>query len=476
MTTVNRPFSCGLASPVPVFSLVSAFVLAFPPSMQAQDAFGSGPSAGMENVVEFEVADYGDYTVVTGRNGGLPGEPPLLEGCTNGTIAEQDDTVHLPRDEYKKLVVMPDGREMLGLSLCDLTCREVAAEEELPPADFPIMPRTIALPPGMKMSGLPRPAGDEYAFWPRSCYGWNLGEYVDRGREHALAGVSVPVSGSDDVVITRKLLDEIMRVNELAAGNPDYSCRIAALGLKYFSHCRVKESQEIARDQLDLESNREVVLLKRVLRFKESIARIKASDAPASKREMLAARLEKEGKLYDALVERLRVEEMQDNGVARYHLAMLYRRLGERKLAFEKLKEAVESTWAQTDRALLTRANVALGDSLMDASTAALRQGAEPLSLARLRNASAAYRRACVLSPRDQAAVTGLLRCCKQAAAIHPCFDNSLMLAGAYCLSGDFGRAQGLYDACAEINADDPRLRKARLVAQQCQRRSGSAG
>ncbi|HMY04678.1 MAG TPA: hypothetical protein PKA48_15040, partial [Candidatus Obscuribacter sp.] len=66
MTTVNRPFSCGLASPVPVFSLVSAFVLAFPPSMQAQDAFGSGPSAGMENVVEFEVADYGDYTVVTG--------------------------------------------------------------------------------------------------------------------------------------------------------------------------------------------------------------------------------------------------------------------------------------------------------------------------------------------------------------------------------------------------------------------------
>lgn len=240
------------------------------------------------------------------------------------------------------------------------------------------------------------------------------------------------------------------------------------------SHIAGLRSRKIAREQLDLDSNREVVLLKRVLRFKESIASIKASDAPASKREMLAARLEKEGKLYDALVERLRVEEMQDNGVSRYHLAMLYRRLGEKKLAFEKLKEAVEATWAKTDRALLTRANVALGDSLLEASTAALRQGAEPLSLARLRNASAAYRRACVLCPRDKAAVSGLLRCCKQAAAIHPCFDNSLMLAGAYCLAGDFGRAQGLYDDCAETNANDPRLRQARLVVQQCQRRSSS--
>lgn len=41
--------------------------------MQAQDAFGRGPRGGMENVVEFEVADYGDYTVVNGRNGSFSG-------------------------------------------------------------------------------------------------------------------------------------------------------------------------------------------------------------------------------------------------------------------------------------------------------------------------------------------------------------------------------------------------------------------
>lgn len=443
---------------VPIISclFLSSFWVSLNTAALAQDAFGSGPGGGVDGFYSGDYA-YGTQTSVTGVNS------PTLEGETNGTIAPYnlEGLIRLPRDEYDKLVTLPAPRILLGAALTDLTTREIAAEEEVAPPDFPPLPRSISLPAGVTNQACHYPSREEFAVPGGLSDGWNMGGTAYSDRRAVLAGAAPVVSGTTDLFIEQSLLDYIMKVGEMCGNNEDYNCRLGALGLKMMYQYKLPElAFPMSGNEMDLEIRE----LKRALRFRENIAKIPAVTASCAARAKNAERLENCGKPFEALVERLRIVEISDDGPSRYYLARLYRRIGEKKLAFETLKEALEAKWKPRDRAILGQAHSLVGAILLDASHSASRINNRELHLLRLRNASIAFRRALIIDPQDAQAQDGLLRVAKEAVAADPSFDNYLCLAGANLLAGNTERAQIAYDECAEINAGDPRLRQARSI------------
>lgn len=440
----------------------------------AQDAFGCGPGGGP--VDTFSTGGYGyPVTTVEGENYGdsfTSGEyptAPTLQGETNGTIEMQDEEdrgmARLPRPEYEKLVTLPAPRVLLGAATGDLTTREIAAEEEVAPPIFPPMPKAITLPPSVHPGQSYIPKVEEFGYAQINDGGWNLGSTAYATRRGLVNGKPMDISVMEDVYIDKALLARIMDVNELCSNNEDYLCRLSALGLQMLHQFSIPELTFAT----PTDSDPEIRELKRTLTFRENIAKKPASKANAATRAKEATSLEKQGKLFAALVERLRVVEMLNDGPSRYHLAKLYGKLGERKLAFETLREALEANWASKDRMLLGQAHGLAGAMLLDASRSASRNNHSELSLLRLKIASIECRKALIINPRDQQAQQDLLKIAKIAVTNDNSFDNNLCLAGAYMLSGEVERAQVAYDQCAEISANDPRLKQARSIVKYIQ-------
>ena len=115
--------------------------------------------------------------------------------------------------------------------------------------------------------------------------------------------------------------------------------------------------------------------LEAMAQFKQSLNQTKASTASPAQRAHLADRLEAQGLYYDALVERLRCVDLLDSGPSRYKLANLYLLMGEKKMAFETLKEATENHWSSAERDDLIATHIMLGDVLFDSAKDALRKG-----------------------------------------------------------------------------------------------------
>lgn len=479
-------------------------ILSIANAARAQDAFGSGPGGGDR----FRTSTFGsrtrvgDHTVVQGVNSELVdgfycfdgeassdslddlGQAPTLQGYTTGTIApagpllpgqslqsdsygenSSTDLVRIPRAEFKKLVEMPDGLDLLGLSLCDQTCLEIAAQEPNSPESM-LTPRAVVLSQasaGARSSY----SGNNFQMWPESLCGWNLGSYVDP--ERRAPGEGAVVDGRLDKFIEPSLLAEVMRVGELCGSNPDYYPRLAAYGLKYRRHFRQRSPREVALDASDAVSSKgdsEIALLKRVLRVKTDLAAIKPRSEDPARRMLSAEKFESEGNLYEALVDRLRLEEMQDDAVSRYRVAVLYRALGEHKLAYEKVKEALECQFKPSEKSLQCKANLLAGDILMEAVKEADRHGSLAISQARLRNATAAYRRACLLCPFDTAVGARLLKAARLAEAMESNVENKLMLVGAYRYAGDSESAQNLLDELVASAGGDIRVKQIRYAMQ----------
>lgn len=370
----------------------------------------------------------------------------------------------MARRLFNEQVTLPDGRDVLGLSICDLTCNRIALEEANVPADFPPLPKCIKIPDGITSESIRRPIPELFSKWPRSKAGWNLGRITASAADMAGYSGSAPLDKDLDVIIPGSLMAKIGRVSSLASENSDYDCRLAVLGLQYQHEYRVKSVAELNSDSLDVRKTAEVAMLERVLRFKELLAAKIPTTGTVKVREARAAQLEAVGSIYEALFERLKIEEMIANGPSHFRVAILYRSIGEDKLAFEKLKEAVESDWPKADAHLLASANKELADILMKAYGTAVKVGNRDLALGRLRNASRAYRQSFLLNTNDTAALEGLKRTAHIATIEEPCFDNYLMLGSAQLLSGQLEKAQEAYKQCAVYNPNDPLLKQARKV------------
>ncbi len=465
-------------------------------SVMAQDAFGSGPGGGDTRFQTFTVGS-GGPTFVWGVNESSPedydyaddpeyadslGQAPALQGRTNGWIypsamgsqaqllgssgdTSSTELVRIPRAEFKKLVEMPDGLDLLGLSFCDQTCLEIAAQEPNSP-DAMLTPRAVSLSQASK-GARSSYEGNNFQKWGTSLSGWNLGVYVDP--ERRAPGEAAVVDGRLDKFIEPTLLAEVMRVGEICGNNPDYQARLAAYGLKYRRHFRERSAKEVALDASDAVSSKgdsEIALLKRVLRVKTELAAIKPRSEDPGKRMQSAEKFEREGNYYEALVDRLRLEEMQDDAVSRYRVAVLYRELGEHKLAYEKVKEALECQFKPSEKSLQCKANILAGDILMEAVKEADRHGSLAISQARLRNATAAYRRACLLCPFDTAVGSRLLKAARLAEAMESNVENKLMLVGAYRYAGDSESAQNLLDELVASAGGDIRVKQIRYAMQ----------
>ena len=442
-------------------SISSVAVIALSPTAMAQDAFGSSEQLRSDKV-EFSSRGQGlDDTTVSPQGSDSQGaDTDQFTGVCPGS----SESIRMARRLFNEQVTLPDGRDVLGLSICDLTCNRIALEEAPVPADFPPLPKCIKIPDGITSESIRRPIPELFSKWPSTRAGWNLGRMTASAAETAGYRGPAPLDKDLDVVIPGSLMAKIGRVSSLASENPDYDCRLAVLGLQYQHEYRVKPIAELNSDSLDNGKSPEVAMLERVLRFKEILAAKIPTTGTVKVREARATQLEAAGSTYEALFERLKIEEMIANGPSHFRVALLYRSIGEDKLAFEKLKEALESDWPRADAHLLASANKELADILMKAYGTAVKVGNRDLALGRLRNASTAYRQSFLLNTDDTAALEGLKRTAHIATVEEPCFDNYLMLGGAQLLSGQLVKAQEAYKQCAALNPNNPLLKQARKV------------
>lgn len=464
----SRLCRCWLAMSVPLVS--AAFFCC--PSAHSQDAFGWGPGGNWTTVIGVNESGSGGDSEQIGVDsfgsgpGPEEGTAPYLEGATNGTIYQSE--------EFGMRSQMPDGRLMLGQSLCDLSTQEVAADEEIPPPDFPPMPKKISILKEVSEQAQrrlaehknlleefesdeePRPLGTQRS----SVYAGKLTDAeiaADNARKARYAR---------QYSVSRETLMRSQKVDTESANNPDFTARVAALSLKYRHDQNNQNAFERARELLNKKPGSPDQEVENLTKFKEAISAVKTSSATPMQRQKLAEKLEAQGKWYDALVERLRVVDMLDDGPSRFYLARVYQNIGEHKLAFETLRDAVSKDWSADEKPLLKECHLLMGESLFTSAREARKEGRADINMLRLRNASVSFRRAATMDPSDHRGANGLLKVAKEACAIDASFDNNLMLGGAYVLLGDLERAKMAYDECQAIAPDDVRLKHARLICQ----------
>lgn len=177
-------------------------------------------------------------------------------------------------------------------------------------------------------------------------------------------------------------------------------------------------------------------------------------------RHQMAETAETEGRFRTAQVEYRKVCRMTDDGSAHADLARSLYKDGQDVAAFEELKIAVNKPWK--DKVEQAKCHTMLGDLLWKYAKVARDRGDRQAGLKRLQNAAISYRRAVTLNPSYSDAIQGLKEVAREAVSINGSFDNHLMLAGAYQLSGDFEHAKMEFEEAWKKNPNSPALAKAR--------------
>jgi len=177
-------------------------------------------------------------------------------------------------------------------------------------------------------------------------------------------------------------------------------------------------------------------------------------------RHQIAETAETEGRFRTAQVEYRKVCRMTDDGTSHADLARSLLKDGQDVAAFEELKIAVNKQWS--DKVEQAKCHSMLGDLLWRYAKVARDRGDRQAGLKRLQNAAISYRRAVTLNPSYSDAIQGLKEVAREAVSISGTFDNHLMLAGAYQLSGDFEHAKMEFEEAWKKNPNSPALAKAR--------------
>ncbi len=168
------------------------------------------------------------------------------------------------------------------------------------------------------------------------------------------------------------------------------------------------------------------------------------------------------GNYTTAIVEYRKCVMMSDTGPVRARLGRVLLKQGKVVEGFSELKTAVAKQWPDSEKNDLADCHRQLGEILKEFAIKARDRGDLDRALKRLQNAGIEYRRAVTLNPLNTDAISGLTDIAREAVAIRPSFDNHLMLAGAYQLSGDYDRAKMEYEACWKIDKNNPTLSAAR--------------
>lgn len=450
--------------------LAAGLLLSNQPTTMAQDAFFSssaGPSSLSYDCTSTTVT--GD--VFSPQSSETRGKTNL-SGSTEGTIGESEemilerqnqstltgDNIAVRLDEFRKGCRIPDARILLGESMCDQSYRPIACDEVQAPKDLPPLPNQISLPREIEESSIRHdPVGSNSSVLKPLQFAlpFNLNRTADRENSQP-AEILVPASA------VKALAD----ANSEAANNPDFDCLFAAYCLQLQQTGQVKACLEVPikllRNAVGLEPNAWVTMAA----LKSAIAKIPANPAGAPERSRLADQLEAQGKLYDALVERLRCVDLVDDGMSRLHLAKLLIRLKERKLAYETLRDAAEKSWPRHQSQELSEVHSLMGEYIYFLAQEARKAGNTNLYMMRLRNASVCFRRCLFLDKYNRAAAETLGRIAREAICMDQSFDNHLLLGSVNLISGDLERADIAYSQCALINNRDPRLSLARKFYQ----------
>ncbi|MBC7997459.1 MAG: tetratricopeptide repeat protein [Leptolyngbya sp.] len=180
----------------------------------------------------------------------------------------------------------------------------------------------------------------------------------------------------------------------------------------------------------------------------------------AKVRHSIAETAETEGRFKTAQVEYRKVTRMTDDGASHADLARSLRKDGQDVPAFEEMKIAINKPWKDKNEQAACHSQ--LGDVLWQYAKSARDRGDKVAGMKRLQNAAVCYRRAVTLNPAYSDAIQGLKEVAREAVSINPSFDNHLMLAGAYQLSGDFEHAKMEYEECWKKGPTSPALAKAR--------------
>jgi len=168
------------------------------------------------------------------------------------------------------------------------------------------------------------------------------------------------------------------------------------------------------------------------------------------------------GEYEAAIVEYRKCTHISDSGETHARLGQVLLKAGKVVDAFNELKIAVAKPWEDKDQNDLAACHRQLGDILHQYAYIARDSGRGTIGMKRLANAAIEYRRAATINPLDTNAIRGLIEVTRDAIAINPSFDNHLMLAGAYQLSGDLAHARLEYEQCFKLNPSNPVLNAAR--------------
>jgi len=401
------------------------------------------------------------------------GSAPQLQGTTSGVMVESPEDkqeteniatltgqgVRIQGDEFRRATRLPSSRLLLGLSICDLSYRPIVCDEVKAAADMPPLPKQITLARTIAEGQITSESVPGSSF-----------EMATQKPQTVLSMLfsssKSPLPVPEEVVVSADAVEEMSNANYAAACNPDFGSRFAAYCMELEHTGKVASYLKGAVEGLREAEFKIPAAYHVMARLKMAIAQIEASKASAAERAALASKLEREGKVYEALVERLRCVDLLDDGLSRLELAKLYLRIKEPKLGFETLRDAAQKTWPKNQAAKLAEVHYLMGTYISALSKEALKNGNMNLSLVRLQLASACFRRTVCLDRSNSDAVMCLVQVAKQGTTMDDSFDNQLMLGGAYYLAGDLERAKSAYDECQVKNRDDRRLKQARALLE----------
>jgi tetratricopeptide (TPR) repeat protein len=182
------------------------------------------------------------------------------------------------------------------------------------------------------------------------------------------------------------------------------------------------------------------------------------------------------GHFEDAIVEYRKCVKMDDSGSTHADLGYTFIKADKPVEGFQELKIAVQKIWKNDEKNDLAACHRKMGDILKDFAYKAKNTGRGTVGMKRLLNAATEYRRAVTLNPNDGDAIASFIEIVREGCAIRPCFDNYLMLGGAYLLAGDFAHAKIAYEQCYKLDPRRTELGPARVAFHQAVARSPMAG
>ncbi len=182
------------------------------------------------------------------------------------------------------------------------------------------------------------------------------------------------------------------------------------------------------------------------------------------------------GHFEDAIVEYRKCVKMNDSGPTHADLGYTLIKADKPVDGFQELKIAVQKTWGNNEKTDLAQVHRQMGDLLKDFAYKAKNSGRGSVGMRRLLNAATEYRRAVTLNPSDGNAISSFIEVVREGCQMKPCFDNYLMLGGAYLLAGDFAHAKIAYEQCHKLDSRRTELVPARVAFHQAVARSPLAG